>query len=208
MALSIVLTLTASGRAQDGKAFVFPADKAGKRLESLLRPGDPVAATGRKGSPLARPAPRFLEKPEAPLPALRALPPELKLREVKLKQPSDPAEPLLASFAPPPPPEPLRLPEGTLARWPSIPVDRIPPLPVLATPQRDRASLADPTMEASLARAMQAFFLPRTTAVPFAPINLPDPFELRRTIELRDPPAEDGAPLIVTFPRLPEAPKK
>jgi hypothetical protein len=203
--LLIIALVLAGARvsAQEEQTFSFPADLTGKRLEALLRPGSQMMDGGKKNAPLPRSAPRWLEAPEAPLPPLRALPPELRLGDVKAKAPPHLTEPPLLAVANPRLPAELLLPEGALVRWPSLPVQQFPPLPILAAPQVDRAPLGDATMEASVALALQTVFLPRTASVPFAPINLPDPFELRRTVELRDPPPEEGVPPLVTFPRLP-----
>jgi hypothetical protein len=82
-------------------------------------------------------------------------------------------------------------------------VDKTPPLPILAQPQRDRAGLGDPTTAASLAFVLKPLAVQRAGQTPFSPVTLPDPFEHRRTVEVREPPAENPQPLSVTFPRLP-----
>src|SRR2546421_39995 len=80
-----------------------------------------------------------------------------------------PGEPVL--------PEAVELPTGPLVRLPSVDARETIPLPILAQPQRDRASLADPTIEASMAAALGEITPHRLLPVPFAPLNLPDPFE-------------------------------
>ena len=74
---------------------------------------------------------------------------------------------------------------GPLLRMPSVNMDQPIPVPILAKPLRDRASLADPTLEASLAAALATSAPRRAGPLPFAPINLPDPFEHSRAIRLR-----------------------
>ena len=194
--------------AKDGKAvegFHFPMDLAGKRVEALLKPGSGVKGSSAKAKPLPRPAPRFLEDPALGMPSSTFTRPRLALPGRKITQPLHPAEPMpLAKYtALPDLPRPITLPAGELAYWPSVRVEKVPPLPILGLPKGDRAALADPTAETSLAFALKAVAVPRNGPVPFSPVNLPDPFELRQTVELRDPPAETEMPPLVTFPSLP-----
>src|SRR4051812_13632319 len=76
------------------------------------------------------------------------------------------------------------------------------PLPILARPLKDRASLTDPTLEASTAAALSKVTLSRAVPAPFQPINLPDPFEHSQAIRLRYPPGELPMPPFIT-PRSP-----
>lgn len=64
-----------------------------------------------------------------------------------------------------------------LVQLPSIDIHQPLPIPILAQPVKDRASLAEPEFEASLDAALQAFTPVRDQPVPFTPLNLPDPFE-------------------------------
>jgi hypothetical protein len=93
-------------------------------------------------------------------------------------------------------------PAGPKVRLPSVDVEQPIPLPILAQPHKDRASLADPTLEASVAAALGALTLHRAAPVPFVPINLPDPFEHSEAVRLRYPPDELPMPPPIT-PRTP-----
>jgi hypothetical protein len=59
-------------------------------------------------------------------------------------------------------------------------------LPVLATPAPDRTSGDDPSAEFSSAAAQTAAVPARETPAPFAKVGLPDPFENRNAVRLRD----------------------
>lgn len=202
------LVLPAAAQDKDEKkveGFAFPSDLAGKRLEKLLQPGD----VDRKGllrtTPLPRSAPRFIEEPDMQPRTTHLVPPRLELPGKRVVNPLHPAEPIpLASYTQlPQKPQPITLPAGELAYWPSVPVEKMPELPILGTPRSDRAALGDPTMEASLAATLRVFSFARSGPLAFSPVNLPDPFELRQRVELRDPPEESSMPPVVAFPRLP-----
>lgn len=60
-------------------------------------------------------------------------------------------------------------------------VNQLIPLPILAQPAPDRASLDDPTRDASTAAAIAAPIPPRTRKAPFVKRTFPDPYERRRT---------------------------
>ena len=92
-------------------------------------------------------------------------------------------------------------PAGPLLRLPSVNVEQPIPVPILAKPQRDRASLADPTLEVSVAAALTPLTPRRAGPVPFVPINLPDPFEHGHAIRLRNPPDEAPLPQIAPRPQ-------
>lgn len=81
-----------------------------------------------------------------------------------------------------------------LIRMPSVDVNQPLPIPILARPQKDRASLADPGLEASLQAAIRPVAAVRNHPAPFVPINLPDPFENVRAGQLRNPPEESPMP--------------
>jgi len=63
----------------------------------------------------------------------------------------------------------------------------------------------DPTVEASLAAALALSPPFRVTAIPFVRFVLPNPFEHRETIKLREPPPEDSTPVTAT-PKTPPKP--
>ena len=72
-------------------------------------------------------------------------------------------------------------------------VNQPPPLPILAQPTADRASLDDPTVDASTVAALAAAMPQRTKPVPYVRVTLPDPFDNRRPLTLTAP-AEDDRP--------------
>jgi len=71
------------------------------------------------------------------------------------------------------------LPEGGRVRVSSVDVNQPLPLPILAQPISDRASLDDPTAEVSSAAAVAAPIPPRITKAPFLKLTLPDPYDHR-----------------------------
>ena len=90
---------------------------------------------------------------------------------------------------------------GPLLRMPSVNMEQPIPVPILAKPWRDRTSLADPTLEASVAAALATSAPRRAGPLPFEAINLPDPFQHSRAIRLRHP--LDEAPMPPIAPRTP-----
>jgi hypothetical protein len=75
------------------------------------------------------------------------------------------------------------------------------PIPILARPLPDRASLGEPAFEASLSAAMKPFMPARDRPVPFIAYNLPDPFEHVRYGQLRNPPEESATPPVIPIER-------
>jgi hypothetical protein len=75
-------------------------------------------------------------------------------------------------------------------------------LPILARPVSDRASLEDPTGDASTAAALAATLPRRVIPAPFLRLSLPEPFEFRRPLTL-------AVPAEATDPRTstPQTPK-
>jgi hypothetical protein len=88
-----------------------------------------------------------------------------------------------------------------LLKVPSVDVNKPLPIPILAQPQQDRASLADPTLGASLKAALKALTPTRLQPLPFMPFNLPDPFEHMRSGQLRNPPEENPMPPVIPLQR-------
>ena len=76
--------------------------------------------------------------------------------------------------------EPVR-PQAVPIRAPSPDGNQPIPLPILAQPISERASLDDPTRDASTAAATAATIPPRTRKAPFVKQTLPDPYDHRRT---------------------------
>jgi hypothetical protein len=201
------LTATTSAKASASEPFAFPADKGGALLAGELLPAD---------SP-ARPGPLTERWPEARPPASvnvsdGPLPPELAISVVpQLSGPvarggTSPhlvtAEDLEA------PQERVELPDvGPLPAGPRVRANRPdpdmpPPLPTLARPVQDRASLEDPTLAASLAAALAASMPPRPSHLPFVRAAIPEPFEQRKPVGSTLPP-ELGQP-VATTPRPPQ----
>lgn len=185
------------------EGFAFTQDSLGQRLAELLPPElESIKKPGRK--PLTLPPPRWLEQPEVSMPSFQWVPirPEAAARDNA--KPVNPREdaPLARQWESPNLPEVAAFPTSGLIRLPTIDVESPLPLPILANPSRDRVSLADPTQDASLAAALAAQMPLRTDAVPFSPMNLPNPFEHHGPAKLRNPPPEDPIPAVST-PRLP-----
>ncbi len=104
------------------------------------------------------------------------------------------AEPSRLSLAP--------LPEGERIRLPAANLNQPAPLPVLAQPLPDRASLDDPTTEVSLAEAVMGVVPPRTTPAPFQKQTLPDPFEFRQPVGRSAlAPGDEEVPATTRSPR-------
>jgi hypothetical protein len=167
------------------------AESVDLRLQTLLVPSShaPAIVSG----PVAWPAAKAIEKPQMPLSAFAGLPPQPVVPAGKSRVPrSLPEEvPVIAQAKPP---QRVELPTQPLIQLPSADVDAPLPVPILARPKQDRAALDDATMEASQAAALERVRSRRMEPVPFAPVNLPDPFENIRTGGLHHPPAEQVQP--------------
>jgi hypothetical protein len=169
--------------------FRFPEDAGGRLLAKVLPPKDaeparrqPLASPARRGS-VPSSASAYGKLPALALPpasaALPRLPgearhgtlrPTLVLDETLGGLPDTPVLPQVPS-----------LPEGRRVRVPSLDVNESIPLPILARPMSDRASLDDPTLDASAAAAIAAIVPSRTNKAPFLKLTLPDPYDHRRT---------------------------
>lgn len=201
------VALTQGKTAQEPKQtpgeFRFTDDIVGRRLAEYLPP-ELASIKPAVRKPLALPGPRFLEKPEAPLemPPLAPIRPALPSRPPA--KPANPVEeaPLDKTFALPQLPEAIEFPTSPLARIAGPNAEAPLPLPILAQPNRDRAALGDPSLDHSIATALSAPMPVRTQPVPFAPMNLPNPFEHHGPARLRTTPPEDTTPPLVT-PRPP-----
>jgi hypothetical protein len=86
-------------------------------------------------------------------------------------------------------------PPGRRARVPSADVNLPPPLPILASPVPDRASLEDATAGVSAKAALAARMPLRTTPAAHARLSVPEPYEHRRPLT-RPVPAEDSSPVV------------
>ena len=177
-----------------GSAFAFPADAGGKLLGVLVTPAEPprLPAPTPRG-PSERPIPDAIERPTA-LPRLaNPAPPTVPLRAPVAARPAAVVERVPAQFASDVPDLPFRieLPPGPATRAASANPAEVLPLPPLARPVADRASLDDPSADFS-AKAVTGAPLPiRSTRAAFVRVNLPDPFEYADTARLRLDAAED-----------------
>jgi hypothetical protein len=179
--------------------FIFPTDKGGQLLAEKLRPANqitPLPANSPAQSK-SRYGPPAVENPDLPLPAT-AIPGPSSIPNPKAK----PVRPALIHREPPlfrqrielADPDSVKLPAGPRIAWPSPDVNQPIPLPILARQVHDRASLDDPSGEASLAAALAPTVPDRTTPAPFLKLNLPDPFEHRNAVRLRKAPPEISLP--------------
>jgi hypothetical protein len=197
---ALVLAAT-SAPAQDSK--LGAEAKAAQRLAELLKPG--AAADPAVSAPLSRSGPAFVEKPEMHLSAFRGALPHLPLPSSSASGMRHPPEgpPLARYRAALQTPEALELATLPPIHVPSVDVKQPLSLPILARPQSDRASLADPTLEASVAAALAKISAERAGPLPFTPLNLPDPFEHAQAVRLGHTPQE----LPVPPPLTPKTPR-
>jgi hypothetical protein len=172
-----------------------PSEKIAKRIAELLQPGNKAAAAP-VGGPVNWRAAKAVEQPPLPPAVFKGTPPPPS------SQPGKPVVPRAVPEASPPSGDgklptvakPMQLPTQPLPALPAIDVESPLPLPILATPKPDRATLDDITLETSQAAALRPVRPRRTQPVPFAPLNLPDPFEHIRGGGLRNPQEESDQP--------------
>ncbi len=169
-------------------------EKAEKRLADLLAPGS--GATPFASKPVAWRGTASVEtivlalKPIAGVPVRLPLPP---IKEIK-PRPAPEGQPLIAFRVQPKGPKDVELPTQPLIKLPSLDVHAPLPIPILAQPFKDRASLGDPAFDASLEASLKRITPTRDRPVPFAAQNLPDPFENLPYGQLRNPPEEHAMP--------------
>jgi hypothetical protein len=177
---------------QPDEQFPFPADHEGRLLAEKLRPSDqmPPLADEKRIDPKRQPGPATLENPELRLPAATVgQPASIPLEKGRSK----PVRPTLLGGEAPlsrqrievDPPVAVKLPAAPKIAWPSPDINQPIPLPILARPVVDRASLDDPSGDASQAAALASTVPDRTT---------PAPFEHRNAVRLRTPPTEITLP--------------
>lgn len=180
-----------------GDRFQFPADKGGKLLAEALLPPQKLADDAAPPQPKRLKAPPAVEQPEVALtsPALPMARPALVPKAPLLRPHVLPEDaPLSAYRADPARVHTQHLTGGALVRVAAPDVNLPPPLPILAHPGIDRASLEDPTAEDSLKTALSAAPPIRGNPAPFLRLNLPDPFENAQTVRLRAMPPEEHGP--------------
>ncbi|MBL8794844.1 MAG: hypothetical protein JNM56_13125 [Planctomycetia bacterium] len=182
--------------AGDQQAFQFPADKGGQALGQLLRPPQQLPGDGAQPGPQPLAPPLGVAQPEVALTPVQSLPPSVPLPRALNLQPR-----LLAEGAPftgyrdePGAPGRRELASGAPIALPRRDLNQPVPLGYLGLQLPDRVPVDDPTGDASVDAALAATPPARTDAVPFAPHNLPDPFQNAQTVKLRTPPPEDPTP--------------
>jgi hypothetical protein len=185
---------------QSDEQFPFPADREGRLLTENLRPSDqmPRLADDKKSSPKRQSGPAKLENPDVPLAAVHLG----RLASTTVQKGGKPVRPRLLEGEAPlsrgrievAQPAVVKLPTSPKVAWLSPDINEPIPLPILARPVVDRASLDDPSGDTSQAAALASNVPDRATPAPFLRLNLPDPFEHRNAVRLRTPPTEIGLP--------------
>jgi len=170
--------------------------KVQQRLAELLAPGAKTALDPHSSTLPDRKAPASVENPQLALQSALLPPPVPPKAAGKAVLPRALPEdaPLARNFNQPETPQTINLPADALVRLWSPDVNEPLPLPILGTGVRDRASLADPSLEASVAAAQGRLNPTRAKPVPFQAQNLPDPFEHSQTVRLRNPAEELAEP--------------
>jgi hypothetical protein len=185
----------------------FAGDRGSALLAELLAPARSDIRLETSASPRP-PLARDWQEPALPQvssdSAMPRLPLEKSLTKPRPAELADPV-PLLDQLISPHLPESPYLPVGPRLRVPSPDVNEPIPLPILARQAQDRTALDDPTIKASLAAALALSPPLRATAMPFVRFLLPNPFEHREAVRLREPPPEDSIPVNAT-PRVPGKP--
>jgi hypothetical protein len=197
--LSIALGIGVFCVAQAAWGQTTAMEKAEHRLAELLAPGGKTTLSAFRSAPLPWKQSRVVEEIGVPIRPYAGTPvrlPEPPRQQVKPRSVPE-GQPLVSYREQLVVPKEVELPVKPLLRLPSVDVNLPLPIPILAQPQRDRASLAEPALEVSLEAALRPLTPARTQAVPFAPINLPDPFEHVRTAQLRNPPDESPIPPVI-----------
>jgi hypothetical protein len=182
----------AEAAAENQGEFAFPRDACGALLLRVLPPQDTAGQSSQAAAPVPWQAPRRFEVPNQPLPPEPApgLVPALTLKDAWA-----PLRPhLLSSEDLEMPLERVQLPAVPLlpmaerARIAAVDIEQPVALPILAQPVAERASLEDPTMDASTAIALAAVLPQRAQPVPFLRLTVPEPYENRRPLTLAIPP--------------------
>ncbi len=182
--------------AADG--FPFPDDKGGQLLAKELPPAGRPPRGEENVAPLPRhlPGAPGLEQPSVTLPPNQGQVPRLPAQRTgpPLRPRSLPDELPLAGSRPDTPQEP-QFHAGDRVYLPGPDVNQPVPLPLLATPAPDRAAFDDPTADLSSTAAQSATVPARAVSAPFSRVSLPDPFENRNAVRLRETPPEKEEPV-------------
>jgi hypothetical protein len=189
-----ILTMAAAGPLIAAQTPAGPSATArvAFRVEELSHPSVPPAEF--PGQPVAWPGARAVERPQLVVDVFTGVPPRpsaLASAKPPMPRPMPEGQPPVAQTSSA---QRVELPSKPLVQVPALDVETPLPLPILAKPKPDRASLDDTTLEASQAAALERVRPRRTERVPFAPVNLPDPFENVRTGAVRNPPEESDQP--------------
>ena len=178
--------VVARGKADEpaDTSFTFPEDAGGELLAKVLPPKEPQVPRPNRVEPRGvTSASQRMKPPSLPLPPSHA-----SLPRLPASAPSAPLHPrLILDETLGGIPDALVLPQipsfpdfGRI-RVPSPDVHEPLALPIVGQPVSDRASLDDPTDDASTAAALSAPIPARTTKAPFLKLTLPDPYDHRRT---------------------------
>ena len=193
--LGLALGLADPARGQTQGETGSASEKAARRIEELLQPGNKtVDAPGI--APVQWPAAKAVDQPQLPPAVYTGMPPPPPVSRTGRAagpRPFPEGQPPIGDGKPPLA-KPIELPTQPLIQLPAIDVESPLPIPILARPKQDRATLEDTTLETSHAATMGPVRPRRTQRVPFAPLNLPDPFENIRNGGLRNPPEENQQP--------------
>ncbi|HZZ77090.1 MAG TPA: hypothetical protein VFE62_01145 [Gemmataceae bacterium] len=175
------------------------AEKTEKRVTELITPSSTVRSSVLDSKPMTWKSPAAIDKFVAPQQPVNAPPVRLQSPTLKAVKPRSAAAspPLLSYREQAKGPKDIELPTEPLIQLPSLDANTPAPLPILAKPAKDRASLGDPAFETSLEAALKSVTPTRDRPVPFTPFNLPDPFENLRYGQLRNPPEESATPPVI-----------
>jgi len=188
----------------DGASFSFPDDAGGVLLAKVLPPKEMEASRMYRTEPPRRSTLLANMKPPAlPLPTSHAAMPRLPdpAKPTPLRPRLVIEETLDGLNDVPVLPQLQSLPDAGRVRVPSVDVNEPLALPILALPVPDRASLDDPTAEASVEAALAASIPPRTAKAPFLKMTLPDPYDHRRPETIHSSSEQTQPP--VGTPRTP-----
>jgi hypothetical protein len=174
-------------------------EKAESRLADLLQPRQTGARALFASQPIAWKTSSIVSEFEFTIQPYAGTPvrlPIVSLKDVKPRAVQE-GPPLVAYREEAQGPKPPELPTKSLIKLPSLDIHTPAPIPFLAQPAKDRASLAEPAFDASVDAAMKRLTPTREKPVPFTPLNLPDPFEHLRYGQLRHPPEECATPPVI-----------
>ena len=195
---AFALDQNAATRSKIADEFPFPADRGGQLLADKLRPANqiPPLPSAQPLESKRRSGPAKVENPDTSLPpAVVPAPPSIPLTKTKTVRRTlvEGEPPLSRQRLDLANPAPVKLAAGPKAAWPSPDINQPISLPILARPVVDRASLDDPSGEASQTAALAGKVPDRTAPAPFLRLTLPDPFEHRNAVRLQTPPPPDIA---------------